>query len=218
MEVKDARVYRGVSVRNFVIMLGAAGGMVEFISSSVGGNIGFSKTPEAKFNKMFTVSNENPAHCAKVWLEGSKTHKTTAVKETLKTISQTEYPMTNQIPGQPADPATAAAPITKPKKEKKAKAAKPPATAPNGDDQKKDRTPAREYGITPGATLVVGAAPKETRGVMAEQFKLLAENNGKTVDEFLKAGGERSTLRRAYRRGFLTLTAEPTVPAPAPAQ
>lgn len=78
------------------------------------------------------------------------------------------------------------------------------------------RGPVREYGITPWAVINVTKPDVKGKGEMGTQLDLLAKYTGKTVEEFTKAGGERSTLRRAVRREIMTLLPGKE-PAPAPA-
>jgi hypothetical protein len=207
--MQQAEVHRGVEDKKFVIVVDRLGGRVSYVDPA-GPTIDVCTMKADQFTKKFVLSNQNPAHAARVWILGHKKISERA-RAKLDIISQTEYTMTQEAQGPVAN--TDGTPATPVKKTRKTKVATGEAKAPEAPKLDAEGNPipvvAKKRKPKPAAVAYtldqklteVAANPKRTGCAAYDRYAKYAV--GKSFTELLAEGLTRPDFAYDLAHGFI---------------
>jgi len=208
--MQQAEVHRGVEDKKFVIVVDRNGGRISYVDPAAGTIIDVQTMKADAFAKKFVLSNQNPAHAARVWILGHKKISERA-RAKLDIISQTEYTMTQEAQG-PATPEAGTVPVTTKKSRKKVATgeAKAPAApvidpatglpVPVVAKKRKPKPATVAYTLEQKLTEV---APNPKRAGCAAHARYAKYEVGKTFTELLAAGLTRPDFAYDLSHGFI---------------
>jgi hypothetical protein len=220
--MQQAEVHRGVEDKKFVIVTDRLGGRVSYVDPMAGPTIDVCTMKSEQFAKKFVLSNQNPAHAARVWIAGHKKISDRA-RAKLDIISQTEYTMTQEAQA-PVNTDGTAAPAAPAKKSRKkvatgeAKPAEPPKLDAEGNPipapvkKRKAKPAVVPYTLDQRLNYV---APNPKRAGCAAFARYAKYAVGKSFTELIAEGLTRPDFAYDLAHGFIK--ADEPAPAATPA-